>query len=635
MALLSPGVEVREYDLSLTPSIASSSFAGFAGKFMKGDGDTIVYISSGDTYKQYFGKPTDTNYNDWFQVFNFLQYANSAFVVRAIDRTGVDNSEDTTETVDADAATDDVIITSSAVSSTLVTNQIIRFGIDTTVYKIDSVAGNVITLKEPLQSSVTATTPIFLCHPSYNAIGEVEVSTGTAVTSSALVPYYDTIANSGEFEIMFDSIPFISATNTKFKIMARNPGTWGNSILVCIATKADFDLGNVQAFPGILLNNQFDYSPSTTEVAILIMDESSGEIAEKYILSLVPGTKDFNQKSVYIEDVINRQSSYIYIKDNVAVTGMPKSKTNTNVLKLEGGNNGNPGKAEIINAYKDNFGNKEEIEVDILIANELCNKEVAELCAERGDVIGYGGCLYGDMVGLKPAVIITNLLTYVTTGNMNIENKYFSLAANYKKQYDTINDKYRWVNIAGDVAGIRAQVTSSREPWIAAAGIERAQIKNVDRLAWNPNNGYRDLLYKNKLNPIVSFPGQGIMKWGQKTMQSRSSAFDRENIRCLFNYLERSVSKMSKSMVFEANDEFTRNYFVSICKPLFERVRSGRGIDSYKIVCDETNNTPIVRNNHQFIATFLIKPTYTAEFITLNFVAVGASVEFSEVTGSF
>lgn len=141
-------------------------------------------------------------------------------------------------------------------------------------------------------------------------------------------------------------------------------------------------------------------------------------------------------------------------------------------------------------------------------------------------------------------------------------------------------------------------------------------------------------MYKSAINPVVSFPSLGICLWGQKTCTQKPSAFDRVNVRMLFNYLERNISNSARYIVFEQNDTHTQNMFVSMCAPLLTQVQAGRGIDDFKIVCDDSNNTPLVKSNNQFIASFLIKPTYAIEFITLNFVAVGATISFDEAIGS-
>jgi len=179
---------------------------------------------------------------------------------------------------------------------------------------------------------------------------------------------------------------------------------------------------------------------------------------------------------------------------------------------------------------------------------------------------------------------------------------------------------------------IYKMVTKNRNSWWASAGLDRGLIKNTQTLAFNPNQGMRDLLYKNKINPVVSFPGQGnSIIWGQKTLNAKPSAFDRINVRGLFNTLERAISRMSRYFLFEFNDGFTRNRFVGAITPFLDGVKAGRGCYDYYVRCDETNNTPAVVDANQFIADIAIKPTKVAEFITLNFIAVSSGVTFTEI----
>jgi phage tail sheath protein FI len=238
-----------------------------------------------------------------------------------------------------------------------------------------------------------------------------------------------------------------------------------------------------------------------------------------------------------------------------------------------------------------------------------------------------------DVVGVKPAIAIDNLVTYITV-DFNIGDpigKYNAFFGNYKYQYSTELDEYMWVNVAGDVAGIRAAMNTAKNTWDASAGLDYGALKNCIKLAINPNQAQRDILYKNMVNPIVSFNGQGTVVWGQKTLQSKPSAFDRINVRGLFNEMERAISKMAKYYVFTNNDAYTRSRFKSTIEPYLRNIKANRGIFDYYVRCDETNNTAYVVDSNQFIADIAIKPTRTAEFLVLNFIAVGTGVDFKEI----
>jgi phage tail sheath protein FI len=206
------------------------------------------------------------------------------------------------------------------------------------------------------------------------------------------------------------------------------------------------------------------------------------------------------------------------------------------------------------------------------------------------------------------------------------------LIGQYKYQYDRYSDKNRWVGIQGDIAGLRAQTTTNRASWFASAGLERGQIKNVIKFAFNPNQAQRDLLYKVGINPAVQFPGDGQVMWGQKTSLTRPRSFHRVNVRGLFNTLERALSKMARYQIMEFNDTFTRNRIVSMINPYLGSVKAGRGVQDFLVICDETNNTPDVISRNQLIVDVYIKPTYVAEFIQLRFTNAGTN-SFSSVIG--
>jgi len=191
------------------------------------------------------------------------------------------------------------------------------------------------------------------------------------------------------------------------------------------------------------------------------------------------------------------------------------------------------------------------------------------------------------------------------------------------------------MSINGDVAGLCVRTDDTRDPWFSPAGFNRGNIKNVIKLAYNPNRAQRDQLYKNGINPVVTFPGEGTVLFGDKTLLSKPSAFDRINVRRLFNILEKAISTAAKFTLFEFNDEFTRSQFKNLVEPFLRDVQGRRGIYDFKVVCDETNNTSEVIDRNEFVGDIYIKPAKSINYIQLNFVAVRSGVEFSEIVGQF
>jgi len=201
--------------------------------------------------------------------------------------------------------------------------------------------------------------------------------------------------------------------------------------------------------------------------------------------------------------------------------------------------------------------------------------------------------------------------------------------------YDKYNDVYRYVPLNGDIAGLCAFTDSVADPWFSPGGYNRGNIRGAIKLAYNPQQAERDILYKARINPVVDFPGQGVVLFGDKTALTKPSAFDRINVRRLFLVLEKAIATAAKFQLFEFNDEFTRAQFRNLVEPFLRDVQGRRGITDFQVVADGTNNSGEVIDRNEFIADIYIKPARSINFITLNFVAVRTGVEFSEVVGKF
>lgn len=466
--------------------------------------------------------------------------------------------------------------------------------------------------------------PVYLVKSTKSACVEVPVENSEAKYDASEYELYDhTIANFNTFDEDKLSKPFVYK-DAKLKIFAKTPGVWGNKIDVAIAHPDDFNKGKYIT-DGIPLDSQFDYIPYGDQFAVIVM--YANEIQESFIVSL--GLTDKNEKNefTYIETMINSKSSYILVSVNEAVQGKPKTCLGEDLLKLSNGIDSTPGIDDIIDAYTI-FDNKEEIDVDILICNETYPKAATDIAITRGDCIAFMGAPKSCSVGYKST--IANQKTLDFRKSLNIDSKYVTLCSNYKYQYCNELGGYRWVNLAADIAGLKAQTNYNQANWYAAAGLNRGLIKNCEALSYSPTSQMRDALYKNGINPVVMFPNTGAVLWGQKTLQTKASSFDRVNVVSLFNHLERSLGRMSKYSLFEFNDSFTRNYLVSIIKPFLAQVKAGRGIQDYLVICDTSNNPASVVAANQLVIDVYIKPTYVAEFIHLRFVNVGSN-DFSIV----
>lgn len=664
--MLSPGVYSTIIDQSQVVGTTSSSTAVFGGNFVQGPIGTYTQITSRSDLIDYYGKPTNSNYNDFFQCYNFLGYGSNLLVSRAGNLNGSYKAKNGVNVVSIGEDLKTVTVTDS---EDIDIGDIIAFAENGSRYYV--------TLKDEETDTITLNTALpsdtdeqpkdndtvydveILFNGSNEAIVKSQNQVETHGTNSYSVPF-DTdagtmfatnkqIANDDLFEEKFDSIAFAYPSTAKLKFISRNPGTWAKHIKICIATPDDFEANDYSgehvtryAFEGLPVDDYFEYAPKDTQLGILIYDTALEEVVETFTVDLDEDAVDSNNKSTFIETVINRQSSYVFVKVNSAVEGDIASYTlqydsdsETYVgknLTLLNSTDSDIQNDDLLDAY-DIFNNKEELDVDIVIANELDGgKSAKELTLTREDCICFIGAPRDILVGKKSAVCTQNLVKWRNV-TMNWNSKYLAAFGNYKYQYDRYNDKYRWVNIAGDIAGLRVRTNTNYYAWYASAGIDRGQISDVEKLAFNPNQTQRDTLYKNAVNPVVQFPGQGTVCWGQKTLQSTASSFDRINVVGLFNVLVRALNKMARAKVFEFNDTFTRNSICCIIKPYLDTVKSNRGVQDYLVVCDESNNTSDIISHNQLQVDIYIKPTYVAEFIHINYVNAGTR-SFTEVTAS-
>ena len=458
------------------------------------------------------------------------------------------------------------------------------------------------------------------------------------VNATDQIAFEELYQNEDEYDVKEGSINF--PENSSLKIIARTFGKHGNNIKIAIAKEIDFDNPEAVSFQGIPLKTQFEYKPlnSKREIAILIME--NGVIVEKFIGSLNPDAKDYQGRSTFIEEIFRRKSKYVYVKVNTASTRLPNSYLGNNCFNLTNGQDGEIGKSEIENSYGNVsdgaiLGDVESLPLDYIISNEEARTIAGKLATARGDCIAFHGSKY-DIVGQNSTKIVEQILDDVNNGEMNggdVRNSFNCYFGNYALIWDSYNDKHRWINIAGMCAGVRAKTSFDLYPWYASAGESQGQLVGVTKLAFLPNTGARDKLYVSQVNPVTSFPGRGMVIFGQKTLQAENSAFSRINVRLLFNYIKRNLSQLLRAYVFELNDEFTRNSIKAQIDSFLQRVQTLRGVYEFLSVCDETNNTAQIIDNNELVVSVFLKPTRVAEYITLNLFATGSDVTISELTG--
>ena len=459
------------------------------------------------------------------------------------------------------------------------------------------------------------------------------------------------IDNEDSYEANYAS----GSSNAYGEFAARYAGAIGNSLKVSVADS--------NTYSSWTYASQFTEAPGTSsytssqggsndELHVIVVDEdgvitgTQGTVLEKYsFVSKASDAKDDSGNSNYYKNVIEQQSQYIYWMDHpyanganatwgttASGTGFANLTSNVTV-SLTGGVDGTISTANVITAY-DFFDSAESVDIALVIsgpANATLATDLISLCESRKDCLVFLSPEKADVVN-NPGDEVTDTVAY---RNTLTSSSYAVLDGNWKYQYDKYNDVYRWVPLNGDIAGLCARTDLERDPWFSPGGLNRGIIKNVIKLAYNPTKTNRDDLYVKGVNPVVSFQGEGTVLFGDKTMLSKPSAFDRINVRRLFIVLEKAISRAARFSLFEFNDQFTRAQFVALVEPFLRDVQGRRGITDYRVVCDETNNTPEVIDRNEFIGDIYIKPARSINFIQLNFVAVRTGVSFDEVVGQF
>ena len=377
-------------------------------------------------------------------------------------------------------------------------------------------------------------------------------------------------------------------------------------------------------------------------------------------MSLARDAKNADGSTNYIADVINNQSDFVWLVDaanidsdySIAGAGtdaadsgddykLIASAQGVKAISLASGvSSGALGTSEYASAF-DLVEDVDTFQVDFLIAPPVTATTGANNTADTiiTDLNTIAATTRKDcvVVASPPKAAVINTTTPVddtiTFANLLPSSSYIFLDNNYIKVFDKYNDQFIDIPANSTTAGLMAQTDQTNAPWFSPAGLRRGQYFGAVDIAHSPVKADRDSLYRANVNPIANIPGAGITLFGDKTMLRRPSAFDRINVRRLFLTIERAIAEAAKSVLFEFNDEFTRAEFTNIVEPFLREVKGRRGITDFRVVCDETNNTPEIIDRNEFIATIFIKPARSINYITLNFVAVRTGVDFTEVVG--
>jgi len=612
---VSPGVQVREIDLTNVVPAVSTSVGAVAGNFTWGPVEEPTTITSEKNLAAVFGVPTATTAVDFFTAAYFLKYGNNLKVVRGTDSSARNANSDDSTTVIVIKNEDDY--TNQVFSSTRTYTVAANAAIGDTTFEVTDSTGL--------------------------TVGDTVVGTGVAagVTVTAI--------NGNTVTLSTAAIAAITAGDTYSAIVdrgnwiAKYPGTLGNSIEVHVCPVST---GNAE-FAGWAYKSYFVAPPGTSDWAagqglsddefhIVITDKdgawtgTAGTVLETHgFVSTNASAKTNDGASNYYKNVVNGKSGYIWGGSTITLGSTVASQS------LSGGvDSGTLGTAEIQAAY-DHFSDAETIDVSLLIAPSITEGNgttignyLINIAESRKDCIAFIS---------PPVTLTTSSLTpkddVITFADTLTSTSYAVIDSTSIRIYDKYNDQYISIPSSSSVAGLCANTDNVADAWFSPAGYTRGQLRGVTKVNYNPTKAHRDELYLSRVNPIVTFPGEGTILFGDKTAQAKPSAFDRINVRRLFIVLEKAVSTAAKYQLFEFNDEFTRAMFRNMVEPFLREVQGRRGLTDFYVVCDETNNTGNIIDTNQFVADIYIKPARSINFISLNFIATRTGVEFSEIIG--
>jgi hypothetical protein len=656
---VSPGVQVQEIDATNVIPAVSSSTGAYCGYFGWGPSEEVTTVSSGKGLVESFGEPANTDIaaEHFYPAANFLDYGIDLKVVR--------------------------IATTSMVNATTTSGQSLLIK-NLTHYRdnYNTGAASVGNYASRYAGSLGNSLKISACGGA-SAFAATTVTTTNGTTAIAGTSIEVTL---GEKFIVGDIITAIGSDTTRYKVSVitfdsgatgaatvtlaqEDDSTQGLAVAVSSSANISREWEFAQLFnkaPGTSTYASTRSSAGVTdELHIVVLDEDGlisgtpGTVLEKFeALSKASDAKDEFGTTNYYVTVLQNKSEYVYWMDHSSTMGSAGSAaagvtfgtgTLPDSLSFTNGADGNqPTTAQKITAWDTHFGSADNEDISLLISgtNQADNGSGTAVTT-RAEATSYYNQLMNIAEDRKDCVVFfsptkSDCVDSGVSGATNVKatadtlngSSYATMSCNWLYQYDRYNDRYVYIPDNGSVAGLCARTDFTNDAWYSPAGYSRGQIFGVTKLAFNPTKAQRDTLYKARVNPVVTFSGQGTILFGDKTLVANdASAFSRINVRRLFIVLEKAISTAAKFQLFEFNDSFTRANFRAAIEPFLRQVQGRRGIYDYQVICDETNNTSGVIDSSQFVASIFVKPARAINFITLTFVASRSGVDFEEVYG--
>jgi len=664
--LVSPGVHVKEIDLTNVVPAVATSIGAIAGAFQKGPVSSVTNISSEEELLEIFGKPqaSSNQFETWFTAANFLQYSDSLKVVRAGSghlnagaNSGILIRDD--DHYEASFSTGQGSHGEWAARTAGTWANGIGIQICATATSYEQELGGSYLVNGAASLGATSVT-----------VDDVDAS-GNAFNVGDLISFF---SDSGHDTPIDDFNEYeVTAINTSTNVLTIRLKDDPNGAGLQNAVADDSYIKRRWKFYDL-----FDGAPGTSQWATdnargsgdemhIVVHDTTGDItgydtdvAGNRTRGVIEIFSNVSKSSVaktaqgssnYYADVIFRESKYIYWTDHISAGsnwGTDTTTAYTSVIPvtidvLTGGTDDYAVTAGEMELAYDKFADTESLDINLVMggSSSITTDTAAgmdtyvtminSLVEGRRDCVGFVSPYRSATVGVA--------LSSTATENVKVaydlcpSSSYMVFDSGYKYMYDKYNDVYRYVPLNGDTAGLCAFTDNVADTWFSPAGYNRGNVRGAIKLSYNPTKAERDILYRARVNPVVNFPGQGVVLFGDKTALSKPSAFDRINVRRLFLVLEKAIATASKFQLFEFNDEFTRAQFRNLVEPFLRDVQGRRGISDFKVKCDATNNTGEVIDRNEFIADIFIKPARSINFITLNFIATRTGIAFSEVGG--
>lgn len=645
---VSPAVDWVERDFTGIVKGVPSSFGGVVGVFNWGAVEKPIQISNESELVSTFGKPDNDTAPWFFSATSFLSYSSNLWVTRVVTTA--------MNTANALAATGFLIKNPD------------NFDLMDNTSKI---LGGTFSARYPgsLGNSIK------ISFADYNAFQKS--LTGTIATTASSAALVGTATAFLKELTVGDFIGFtVNSVDYLVEVLTITDDTHA-TISTALPSGSSNTASGITATSKWKYYSDFSYRPDSTgtqdllnvsgkdEIHLVVVDKdgaftgTAGTILEKYVgLSKGTGAKTSTGENNYYVDVINKSSNYVYATDifndtNIGTDllgttgndpGVALSTTAFKIMNrsaavtLSGGvsDSENSTNASFLSAL-DLFADDAQYDISLLFLGKsntvVANYAVTNIAHLRRDLMVFASpqdIADGSVIQGNTSNEIDKLTAYA---DALTTSSYLVVDNGYKQMYDRYNDVNRWIPLNGDIAGLCAYTDFVADPWFSPAGQNRGLIKNCIKVAVNPNKTLQGTLYQHNVNFVISKKGQGFLLFGDKTHLIRPSAFDRINVRRMFIVVEKSVATAAQFMLFENNTDLTRRQFVAMVEPFLRDVQGRNGLEDFRIIADDTVNTPQVISANEFRATIMIKPVYSINYILLTFSAVGGNISFDEIAG--